>query len=290
MQGHLLRDKRMAKSLSQSRLAELAGIKQQHLSLIESGRIQPRIDTLERICEALGLAVNIQPAFEKRKREFEAFNRWEEAQPLELDLRTRFQRAQEVYSFSARESQGAYGLLGVLSTLTQILEEQKVPHMVIGAMAAIYWGAERSTWDVDLSISAGPNEAKLVGLLTGRFTSRAPDPIQFSADTRILPLVVHGTKADLIFTRLPYEEKALGRAREGVIEDRRFKVISLEDLIIYKIISERWKDQDDVLNLLKRNRNSIDRDYLDSILHDLALGLSRPAIWNDYIAIVEPKK
>ena len=56
--GERLREARASKGLSQEELAHLAGIHRTHVSLIERSRRSVRLETLERLCRALG----VQPA------------------------------------------------------------------------------------------------------------------------------------------------------------------------------------------------------------------------------------
>lgn len=56
--GIVIRDLRNKKGVTQEVLSGLAGIPRSHLAMIESGRISPKIDTLWRIAEALGLKLS----------------------------------------------------------------------------------------------------------------------------------------------------------------------------------------------------------------------------------------
>lgn len=51
---------RKAKGLSQKDLAERTGLSQQHVSAIESGRIDPRISTLDAMAHALGAQITLR--------------------------------------------------------------------------------------------------------------------------------------------------------------------------------------------------------------------------------------
>lgn len=53
--GRSLSDLREKRGLSQSQLADLAGIGRAHLSQIENGAVAARIDTLYGIAQALGV-------------------------------------------------------------------------------------------------------------------------------------------------------------------------------------------------------------------------------------------
>lgn len=55
--GERIRALRMRSGLSQAALARRAGIGQTSVSAIETGKQSPTVDTLERICQALGVAL-----------------------------------------------------------------------------------------------------------------------------------------------------------------------------------------------------------------------------------------
>ena len=55
--GERLKALRKARGLSKNRLAQLAGISQTHISDIEAGKKNPTVETLRRICDALGISL-----------------------------------------------------------------------------------------------------------------------------------------------------------------------------------------------------------------------------------------
>ena len=58
--AQLVKALRERKRLTQTELAELAGTKQPAIARLESGRVVPRIDLLEKIARALGMRLNIR--------------------------------------------------------------------------------------------------------------------------------------------------------------------------------------------------------------------------------------
>ena len=56
--GENIRNYREAQGLSQEKLAELAGLTSHHVSKLERACSWPKLDTLYRICEALGITLN----------------------------------------------------------------------------------------------------------------------------------------------------------------------------------------------------------------------------------------
>ena len=56
--GQALRQHRQAAGLSQESLADRAGLHRTAVSLIERGQRSPSVETLQRICAALGIPVS----------------------------------------------------------------------------------------------------------------------------------------------------------------------------------------------------------------------------------------
>jgi hypothetical protein len=118
------------------------------------------------------------------------------------------------------------------------------------------------------------------------------DPVSFIKETNVLPLYDENseTQIDMIFSRLPFELDAIKRAVIKDIDTVKVRICTAEDLILYKIISERQKDRSDVENLIRRNRDNLDRDYLDPRVKEMAVLFDRPDIFNNYKEAAESKE
>ncbi|WP_406014313.1 helix-turn-helix domain-containing protein [Streptomyces sp. NBC_00984] len=55
--GEQIRNRRLAANLTQQALAESAGLEKQAISHIENGHASPRLDTVWRLAQALGVGV-----------------------------------------------------------------------------------------------------------------------------------------------------------------------------------------------------------------------------------------
>ncbi len=165
-------------------------------------------------------------------------------------------------------------------SLADFLEGERLPYMVIGGVANLFWGVPRTTLDVDITVWADANQIpSLVERLAFRFKLLPEDPAEFIQQTRVLPLQTEGhIRADLIFALLPYEEEAIRRARPMPFAGRQVRICSPEDLILHKLISDRPRDREDVRGVIARMRKSLDRVYLDPRVESLSHGLSRPDI------------
>ena len=56
--GNVIRKMRLKKGISQEVLSGFAGISRSHLAMIENGSINPNVDTLWKIAEALGMKLS----------------------------------------------------------------------------------------------------------------------------------------------------------------------------------------------------------------------------------------
>jgi hypothetical protein len=166
-----------------------------------------------------------------------------------------------------------------LTKLHSCLTAAGIPYMVVGGVAVLVHGVPRVTRDIDVTVQATPERAGAVLDALPGFRSLVEDPAAFAAETRALPVEgPDGTRVDLIFASLPFEEDAIERAREETLGTARVRVCAPEDLIVMKIISERPRDIEDVAGIVASNVTSIDRARLDPLIVGLALDLERPEI------------
>jgi hypothetical protein len=174
-----------------------------------------------------------------------------------------------------------------LQSVVLVLEEQRLPYMLIGGMANLVWGEARTTQDIDITVQVDPAVLPHTIIRLLRLFQALPEnPIAFVERTRVLPIVTaNGIRADIIFAELPYQEEAIRRARPIALGNTVVQVCSPEDLIIHKIISERPKDLDDVKGIIRAQGPRLDRAYLDPLVFGLAVDLERPEIRRYYLSL-----
>lgn len=171
-----------------------------------------------------------------------------------------------------------------LREIVSFLEDAEIPYMVIGGIANLVWGVTRATQDVDITVQVSEEDFPDFLREIGKAFSILPaDPENFVRDTRVLPVQTsNGIRIDLIFAGLPYEETALGRAREIAIQGFPVRICSPEDLIIHKIISERPRDREDVEGIFRQQGSNLDFVYLDPIVRQLGEALGHSDIVEFY--------
>ncbi len=168
----------------------------------------------------------------------------------------------------------------LLTDLSRVLREGRIPWYLFGAQAVALYGIPRMTGDVDVTVEIAPARSKaLVMALEGAgFELRVRDVDDFVERTRVLPFlhVPTGLPLDVVLAGSGLEEEFLGRAREIDAGGVRVPVISPEDLIIAKILAGRPKDIDDVQGILHARGEEIDRGRVRQVLRLLeeALGQS----------------
>lgn len=172
-----------------------------------------------------------------------------------------------------------------LKQVTAFFQQERIPYMFIGGIANLIWGQPRLTQDLDVTILCQEDKVlELVEKLKNEFRILVAEPLSFIRQTNVLPMTTkEGVRVDLIFARLPYEERALSRAKTVKLGKQQFKVCTAEDLVVHKIISERPRDLEDVRHIIARQRDNLDREYLDPLVQELSRLLARSEIWAFYL-------
>lgn len=137
--------------------------------------------------------------------------------------------------------------------VVDVLERLRLPWALAGALAANrYRAVPRATLDADLYTNW---HASLVPSLedAGYTVRQVVDP---DVGTPHLLIVKHGQdRIDLLLPTVEYQEVALSRAQDG-------NVLTVEDVIIHKLLAWRPRDRDDVRSILDAGHN-LDTAYIE---------------------------
>ena len=165
-----------------------------------------------------------------------------------------------------------------------ILDSRSIPYAVIGGLANAVWGHPRATLDVDLVLWASDERIpEVAAAFAPSFRALVQEPAAFVSRTRVLPVESRrGVRVDLIWGMLPFEEQAVGRASPHEIAGHAIRFVTAEDLILYKISSERKRDQEDVEGVIAAQGGRLDRPYLDAQVRALSELLEDPDILQRY--------
>ncbi|MDA3793109.1 MAG: nucleotidyl transferase AbiEii/AbiGii toxin family protein [Elusimicrobia bacterium] len=179
-----------------------------------------------------------------------------------------------------------------LIEMAQFFNREKIQYVVIGGVAAQYWGEPRFTADVDIAVSAGvDNLDKFIDKISEIFKSRVENIKEFGNKFRVLPVKAsNGCNVDITLAIPGYESRVMERAVNFKINDKKVRVCSAEDLIVHKALAGRPVDRQDIEGIILRQQDSLDKEYIIKWLNifadELADGeiLSRfKVLWGKYI-------
>ncbi len=153
------------------------------------------------------------------------------------------------------------------------LVEAGIDHAFIGAFAAVAWGRTRATSDVDLVAAVDAEgwrslEAILLrsGFRTGGGVGEQ-DPETGLPDIEVLYSAGEpSVRLDLFVAKMEFERVVISTAREVSILGAPARVASPEAVLIYKLLADRRKDNDDVEHVLEARRYAgdvLDWSFID---------------------------
>jgi len=154
----------------------------------------------------------------------------------------------------------------LIAKIARNLDEEKIPYMIIGGQAVLLYGTPRLTRDIDITLGVDTDKFFSIKNLCKslRLKLLPEDSEGFAKDTKVLPAeeTESRIRVDFIFSFTLYEQQAIKRAKEVIMDDYPVKFASREDVIIHKMIAARAVDEEDVKNILIKNKVSIDLEYI----------------------------
>ena len=135
----------------------------------------------------------------------------------------------------------------------------------IGGLALQRWGEPRLTQDVDMTLLTGfGTEAPYVDAVLSRFVGRRSDARDFALRHRVvLVRSPAGIPVDVALGAMPFEERAVARASEFVIQPGVTLVTCCaEDLVVFKAFAGRGQDWVDIEGIALRQRGRLDESLI----------------------------
>ena len=161
---------------------------------------------------------------------------------------------------------------------SEAFERAGIPHAVYGGLLVAAYGEPRETRDADFAVvevSVHDASGALRGV--GIETQVAFADVTFGG-LSVSRLAVLGSRAftglntiDLVRPRSPgYAREAVARGPLAPLRDRKVKVLTPEDFIIFKALSTRDRDLDDAASALRRSGDFLDSGWIDREARSLA--------------------
>ncbi|MDY0002950.1 MAG: hypothetical protein RBU30_16745 [Polyangia bacterium] len=171
----------------------------------------------------------------------------------------------------------------VARRLADALEAAAIPYAVGGAIAYGLHAPPRATNDVDLNVFVPAEDLDPVldaleagGARVDREASR-----RSAEDRGDFRVTVSGMRVDVFVPSIPICHEAAGRTREGTLRGRPIRVLSAEDLAVFKLLFFRGKDLLDVERLVAFQGPALDTGYIRRWLVDLVGEADERVAWWD---------
>ncbi|MEJ7624728.1 MAG: DUF6036 family nucleotidyltransferase [Pyrinomonadaceae bacterium] len=157
----------------------------------------------------------------------------------------------------------------ILHEFTARLESLGVRYMLTGSMAMFAYSIYRYTADIDIVLDLASGQvSRLVEAFEQDYYIARESAYRAVASERMFNVIniATGFKVDCVIRKSnAFQKNAFNRRRPTMIADQQIYVITLEDLILSKLIwaspSRSEKQMTDISNLLLAD---IDTEYLDS--------------------------
>lgn len=164
--------------------------------------------------------------------------------------------------------------------------------MVFGGQAVLLYGEPRLTRDIDVTLGIDPRQSgpvlELIESLGLQILVKNVD--EFLKETFVIPALDPETniRIDFVFSLSEFERTAIQRGKNVLIDGITVRFVSLEDLIVMKIVSGRPRDLEDVVSILCKN-SGFDRKYIEKWLSgfDIELGTQFSAVFEQIIANIK---
>jgi hypothetical protein len=164
-------------------------------------------------------------------------------------------------------------LENTLLKITKIFDKSEIPYMLIGGYAMVIHGFPRLTQDLDISLGIDTEHIdKVLEAVKKDFKTLVKDPVAFARDTNVLLLqdVETGVRIDLVFTFIEFERKAIDGADEISFMDEKIRCVSIDNLIIYKMLAGRERDKEDVEMILAERLNLVNMNKISDTINEMS--------------------
>ncbi len=174
----------------------------------------------------------------------------------------------------------------VFDRITSAFGEAGIAYMLAGSFASAYYGAPRTTQDIDLVIAATADQLRtfVQFLPKDQYYVDLPAALEAHKHQSLFNVVdmATGWKIDLIIRKSrPFSEEEFRRRTLVNLQGRPLFVASAEDVVVSKLewakLAQSERHIEDVAGILRMRWDSLDRAYLERWILELRI----EAEWND---------
>jgi hypothetical protein len=177
-----------------------------------------------------------------------------------------------------------------IRSVSQLFEEDDVEGMIIGGLAASLLGRPRFTNDIDLVILDLDNRLPEFFEKLKKFgiEPRIEDAEDFARKSRVLLMrhIDSGINIDISMGIMPFERESVGRRKIESAFGLEMPLPSPEDLIVFKAISRRPQDLEDIKAIIARHPN-LDKERVLLVVREFADVLDSEKIYDNLKALLK---
>lgn len=180
-----------------------------------------------------------------------------------------------------------------LGELTKFLKAADIEYAVLGGIALSLYSEPRMTEDIDLNIILEQKDVAVFVKKARAFGFR-PLPAnidRFVKETGVLPMSflkngVRG-KFDFIIAQNPIEVAGLRRARIRTLCGVTAKVVTAEDLLLHKFLSDRPRDREDARAIILRQGKKLNIAYVRAWLRKIDRVSAARSLGKEFTVLVK---
>ena len=169
---------------------------------------------------------------------------------------------------------------GVFQRITTALDQAGITYMLVGSFASTYYGAPRTTQDIDLVIAATPAQLRGFAALlpSDEYYVDLNAALEAHRRESLFNVIDQATgwKIDLIPRKSrAFSVEEFGRRQPVSVQGISLFVASAEDVVVSKLewakLAQSQRHIEDVAGMLKMRGDSLDRAYLEKWILELGL-------------------
>jgi citrate lyase beta subunit len=168
----------------------------------------------------------------------------------------------------------------VFRRLKSALDSAGIAYMLSGSFASAYYGAPRSTQDIDLVIEVTPAQLRVFinGLSSDHYYADLDAALEAHRRQSLFNVIdlATGWKIDLIIRKSrAFSQEEFNRRQLVNLQETALFVASAEDVIIAKLewskLAQSQRQIEDVAAILRARRELLDQSYLEKWIAELGL-------------------
>jgi hypothetical protein len=168
----------------------------------------------------------------------------------------------------------------VLQRITSALDQAGIDYMLSGSFASAYYGAARSTQDIDFVIHASSEQLRsfIEALPESEYYADLDSALEAHQRQSLFNVIDQATgwKIDLIIRKSrPYSQEEMGRRQRVNLHGVLLLMTAAEDAVISKLewakLAQSRRQIEDAAAILRARWEALDRAYLEKWIAELEL-------------------